>query len=213
MDYPYIDAHTHGEGDGIRLRAYSFADADVSGRFERRPYSIGIHPWQAADPRAGLWMEALNSEPCSAIGEIGLDGVCKVDMDVQRAIFIGQIDTACRRGLPVVLHVVRTFEPVMDILKAYRLRCVVLHGFVGSVQQIRRVLDRGYLVSIGPRSLGSEKTVEALRGADLDSVLMETDDSGVPVETVYRRAAEAIGVSEERLKMAVDRNYRRLIYA
>ena len=47
-----------------------------------------------------------------------------------------QLDLAERTGLPVVLHCVRAFEPLMKELQGRRLKAVIFHGFIGSPQQL-----------------------------------------------------------------------------
>ena len=212
MDYPFCDIHTHGNACcGLRLRSYSFTDADFDSRVSQMPYSVGVHPWHADEKRAGEWIALLASEPAAAIGEIGLDYACRTDRDIQRDVFVRQLDIARKRRLAVVLHVVRAFEPVMDILKGYDdLPSVVLHGFIGSPEQARQALAKGYFLSFGERAFASPKTLAALRETPLSQLFLETDDSPVPIEEIYARAAEARGVPTEVLQRATLANYERI---
>lgn len=196
----------------MRLRSYSFADADFAGRTLHMPYSVGVHPWHASDYRAAGWIASLASEPAAAIGEIGLDYVCGVDRNVQMDVFVRQIETAEARRLPVVLHIVRAFEPVMDILKDHAgLPAVVLHGFIGSPSQAARAAERGYFLSAGMRSFRSPRTVSALGGELSRCLLLETDDGQEDISAVYARAAEALGLPQQDLMRIVYENYKRVI--
>lgn len=213
MDYPFCDIHTHGNACcGLRLRSYSFTDADFDSRVSHMPYSVGVHPWHADEKRAGEWIALLASEPAAAIGEIGLDYACRTDRDIQRDVFVRQLDIARKRRLAVVLHVVRAFEPVMDILKGYDdLPSVVLHGFIGSPEQAAVAAGRGYFLSAGMRSFLSPRTVRALAGAAESSLLLETDERAEDISAVYARAAEALDLSLPELKRIVYENYKRAI--
>lgn len=212
MTYPFCDIHTHRCSGGLRLRSYSFADADFETRALCSPYSVGVHPWQADEKMAGEWMTALASEPAAAIGEIGLDYACGVDREVQRSVFVQQLDIARSRRLPVVLHVVRAFEPVMDILKGYSdLPAVVLHGFIGSPQQAEAAVRRGYFLSVGLRSFASPRTVRAIGSVTSGCLLLETDDSDDDISRVYACAAEVLGIPMQDLTRIVFENYKRAI--
>lgn len=51
----------------------------------------------------------------------------------------------CERGLPVVLHCVKAFEPLMRELAECEPRAVIFHGFIGSPEQARRGAGQGIL--------------------------------------------------------------------
>ncbi len=212
MEYPFTDIHTHCDGSALSLRSYGFTDAGFGSRAGHAPYSVGVHPWHADDSRAGQWIASLYSEPAAAVGEIGLDYVCGVDRSVQREVFERQMDVALALKKPVVLHIVRAFEPVMDILRHYpALPAVVLHGFVGSGQQARRAVERGYFLSVGLRSLASGRTVGALREVGLRHLLLETDDSPVGIESVCERACSVLNVPQDELLRIVYDNFKSVI--
>jgi len=166
----------------------------------------GIHPWEAA----GDWTLREPSAACRAIGEIGLDYARPVDRGRQEVLLRAQLRQAERLGLPVVLHCVRAFEPLMKILDDYRLRAVIFHGFIGSSVQAAAALKRRYCLSFGERSLRSPRTVEVLRGMPGEFLFLETDDSPTPIETVYRRAAAVRACTEEELLRTVRENYERI---
>lgn len=192
MTTPWVNIHTHRfTGRGIELR------------------TAGIHPWEAATRRCdGLRAELDGAE---AIGEIGLDFACDVPRERQMDLFGAQLALAEELGMPVVLHCVRAFEPTMRELAAHRLlRAVIFHGFVGSPQQARLALARGFCLSFGERTFSSPRTVEALRATPLGQLFVETDESPTPVEQIYARVAEAKGVSVETLREAAWENYKRI---
>lgn len=185
----YVDIHTHHP----TLRHIE-------------PQAVGVHPWRAAEQR----FDELSLEGAVAIGEIGLDYACKVDRVVQERVLREQLAVAERRDLPVVLHCVRAFEPMMKILSEYDLRAVIFHGFIGSVQQVERAVSRGYYLSFGVGAFRSPKTLEALRLMPLDRLFVETDESEVGIENVYERVAQARGVELEELKYKLEENYKKI---
>ncbi len=192
MDYPYVNIHTHRPtGEGIEL-------VDV----------VGIHPWQLGDgfdPETTL--REVETAPVSAIGEIGLDYAVPGDHGEQKMIFAACLRIAEARGLPVILHCVRAFEPAMEILAGFRLPAVIFHGFTGSREQATRAVRSGYYLSLGERSLSSLKTVEALKTIPLDKLFLETDDAPVTIAGIYARTAEILAIPLPQLKEQLHNNY------
>lgn len=87
---------------------------------------------------------------------------------------------------------------------------MIFHGFIGSPEQARQALAKGYCLSFGERTFASPKALAALRGTPLSQLFLETDDSPVPIAEIYARAAEAKGVPEEVLQRAILDNYKRI---
>ena len=167
------------------------------------PMAAGIHPWRAESE----CLESILFDNFVAIGEIGLDFVCKVDRSVQEDVFRTQLKEAERRQLPVILHCVKAFEPMMKILSEYALPAVIFHGFIGSIQQAQRAIDKGYFLSFSPSSLRSPRTVEVLRNIPTNRFFVETDDSREAIEDMYLRVAHERGISVESLQKEIENNY------
>ena len=105
---------------------------------------------------------------------------------------------------------VQAFEPVMLELAAREPRAVIFHGFIGSPEQARRALEKGYYLSFGVRTFSSPKTLEALRETPPGQLFLETDDSDTGIEEVYAHAAAVRGTTVEALKRATTENYERI---
>ena len=190
METPFVNIHTHRPtGHGIE------------------PASVGIHPWEAAEGDLATVREHVG--PAQIVGEIGLDYL-RPDREAQLRIFEGQLRLAEAAGKPVVLHCVKAFEETMRLLKQFRLRAVIFHGFIGSPEQARRALEKGYYLSFGVRTFSSPKTLEALRETPPGQLFLETDDSDTGIEEVYAHAAAVRGTTVEALKRATTENYERI---
>ena len=136
--------------------------------------------------------------------------MCGVAREAQTAALRAQLRLARERGLPVVLHCVRAFEPLMRELAACPPPAAIFHGFIGSPEQARQAVAKGYYLSFGERTFASRKTLEALREVPSDRLFFETDDSPAAIETIYARAAEVRRTTVEELRRATAENYRRL---
>lgn len=184
-----IDIHTHRPTEAVTIR------------------TVGVHPWHAAECSLPS-VETI--EAADAVGEIGLDKACGVDFEMQRALFVKQLELAERFEKPVVLHCVRAFEEVMTLLEKHTLRAVLFHGFIGSREQAERAVKKGYYISFGARTEGSNKTIEALRETPLERLFVETDDADTTIEAMYQTIARLRGVEVEELEEATAENYKRI---
>ena len=191
MTIPYVNIHTHRPADReIVLR------------------TAGIHPWDADKEEVASILPQLDR--VQAVGEIGLDRVRGAAWERQLLLFREQLRLAREHRLPVVLHCVRAFEAVMRELAECEPRAAIFHGFIGSPEQAREALARGYYLSFGQRTFASPKTVEALRATPPTQLFLETDESPVPIGTIYVRAAEVRGETVRELQRATLENYEHL---
>ena len=197
-------------GSGAAETAGKVAERLCGGASEAvgaRTAGNGVTGVQHVEAGAGCVQGAADVQ---AIGETGLDFARAVPRDVQFAALRAQLALARRTGLPVVLHCVRAFEPLMRELAVCEPRAVIFHGFIGSPEQGRQALGRGYFLSFGERAFASPKTLRTLHETPLGQLFFETDDAEVSIEEIYARAAEALGRPVEELQRATLENYKRL---
>lgn len=189
MLHTYVNIHTH----------YPSEEAIC-------PSQAGIHPWHAGE--RSIDIEAMRR--ADMIGEIGLDYVAQVDRSVQDSVFREQLAIAEELGKPVVLHCVKAFEPMMNILAGYDLHGAVFHGFIGSPEQAAAAVGKGYYLSFGQRTFRSPRTVRALREAPADRIFCETDDDQVAIGEIYSRVAGLRQTSVGELALQIIDNYEKL---
>jgi TatD DNase family protein len=151
--------------------------------------SIGVHPQDASTWREPLLDEfrqmiRANPDKIRAIGEIGLDYHYEFSpRDVQREVFIKQIDLAIDCGLPVIVHDREAhgdcLEIVQSFAKAGRLPAMpgVFHCYSGSYEMAKLLLGIGFYISFaGPITFkNAHRAVELLPQIPLDRLLIETD--------------------------------------
>ena len=145
---------------------------------------VGIHPEEAreltADDDAQLakWAE---DEKVVCIGEIGLDYYWVKDeptRELQRKIFIHQLDLARQLHLPVCIHDRDAHADTPAILKKEGQGIpTVLHCYSGSVEMAREFLKLGcYLGTDGPLTFkNASKLLNVIRDMPLGRLLVETD--------------------------------------
>ena len=182
----YIDIHTHH-----------------STTSHPSPQGVGVHPWRAE--KESVDDDALAS--ATLIGEIGLDYARDVNCEAQEEVLCHQLSIAEQHNKVVVLHCVRAFEPMMKILERYHLRAVIFHGFIGSAEQAKRAVERGYYISFGEGAFRSPKTLKAMRSVPLSHIFAETDEADISIEEIYTRIAAERGIEVEELQNAIENNY------
>ncbi len=217
---PYVDFHTHcRRGDALEilnidpLNEESFVLAVECGL----PFSVGMHPWRTAEntERLNEAFERMDrvaqNGQAMAIGECGLDWSVDVDRRLQTEVFERQLELAKQCNLPVILHCVRAFEDVMSRLVRAKAERAVFHSFIGSTEQVARVVSKGYFCSFSPRSLASARTCEVIRRITPSALLIERDECECPIDEVYSAVAALRGCSIGELREIVFDNYKRLI--
>ena len=144
--------------------------------------AYGVHPWHARDLPPD-WVDTLEARldgsPVSVLGEIGLDGLRNdVPADIQERVLIQQLELAEQTSRPVILHGARAWGRLVDVLKphAKRLPGFVVHGFGGSSEILKRILNLGGYVSFA----GSVCNPQA---ANIRAVAREIPGSQILVET------------------------------
>ncbi len=145
--------------------------------------AFGVHPWHARHLPAD-WFETLESyldlSPVAVIGEIGLDGVLDgVPIELQEQVLVRQLELAERVRRPVVLHGARIWGRLVDVLKPYarRMPGFVVHGFGGSGEILKQILNMGGYVSLAGSVCNpkAEKIRAAAREIPDSQILIETD--------------------------------------
>lgn len=165
--------------------------------------------------------------PIVAIGEIGLDYHWMYGTkDIQQALCTQQIEFADKLGLPVILHVRDAHADMHSLLQRKTpIKGGVIHCFSGSVEDAKRYVDLGLLVSFSGSITfkNAAELRECAAGLPSTSILAETDSPylnpvplrGKPnnpsrVAAVYETIAEARKTDIQELIEVVKRNFIRL---
>ncbi|CAG9294902.1 TatD family hydrolase [Celerinatantimonas diazotrophica] len=146
--------------------------------------TVGCHPHQAElfdNDSLSIISELINSEKVVAVGECGLDYNRNYSpRDVQRQVFISQLDLAATLRKPVLLHERDAYDEFMAILepRLTALPAAVLHCFTGSEQSLERYLEAGLYIGI-TGWICDERRGKALRELvkliPADRLFLETD--------------------------------------
>lgn len=209
-----IDIHTHNnkaEPDVFRLYSTSDWKSVLNTRFvscQGVGLSLGVHPWDAfslKDVDKEAISRVLHLSEVMMVGEIGLDKVCHVPLNVQQSMFQFQLEVADSSKKPVVLHVVKAMAEVLAMRKTVKnIPAWILHGFRGGQQEAAQYLSAGFHLSFG-----KYHNETSLRLCPADRLFLETDENG-DIQTLYEVAASVRGISFEALESSIEQNFRTL---
>lgn len=203
----FINIHTHRPVPGEKCIYNLYRDFEkcVAPGF----YSLGIHPWYIAKD----WEKQLQdlrtyagSAKVLAIGETGLDKNCDTSWELQERMFRVQISLAMELGKPLVIHSVKAFAELQQILKGENVSVpVVFHGFNRKADLAIALTRQGYYLSFG-KALGKELVQEALRAVPPGQVLLETDDAEITIAGIYKMAGEVLSIDADSLSLQLQKN-------
>lgn len=170
--------------------------------------SYGLHPWHVGNA-SPQWRQtlvtALDASPLVAIGEIGLDrwildrakpddprltGLRRAPLDEQLDAFIWQLELAAARNLPVTIHCLDAWGPLLAALRSAPRpsRGFLLHAYGGSAELARDFAELGAYFSFNGYFLGERQAAKraVFEKIPLDRLLAETDAPAMPLPTSHR---------------------------
>lgn len=163
-------------------------------------YALGIHPLfadraEVADlERLRAALQAHRDDPrLVAVGEIGLDHfVPGLDRQRQQQFYTAQLKIARDAALPVILHVRRSADSLLQGLRRIDVAGGIAHAFNGSDVQARQFLALGFGLGFGG-ALTFERALQIralAAGLPQTALVLETDAPDIPPQWLYRTAAE-----------------------
>jgi TatD DNase family protein len=163
---------------------------ELAERYDFIYATLGIHPHEAriADEAAYQNMERLARHPkVIAWGEIGLDYFYDHSLrDVQKEVFIRQMELAAVAKLPIVIHCrpsdgsENAWDDCLGLMQehwAAKGLGGILHCFTGNLSQAKRALDMGFMISFAGNLTfpKAQQIRDAAIEIPLERVLIETD--------------------------------------
>jgi TatD DNase family protein len=151
--------------------------------------AIGLHPMfleQHKESDLGLLEQTIEQTRPIAIGEIGLDARdSELDMDKQLFYFKQQLCVAQKKELPVILHILKSHDQALKILRNNPVCGGTVHAFNGSLQQAEQYIELGFKLGFGGMLTyeRSSKLRKLATELPLGSIVLETD---APDMTVFQ---------------------------
>ncbi len=193
--------------------------------------TVGISPNDIPQKEDELWKELeiienflnLNNKKIVAIGEIGLDYYWnKENKDIQKTLFIKQIELANKYDYPIVIH---TREAVMDTIEILKNNKVIKKGIFHCCPLNRELVKEAlkldfYISFAGPITFKNSKNAEEIiQMVPNNKILIETDSpylSPEPfrgkrndprnVKYIAKKIAEVKGIGLEKVAKMTYKN-------
>lgn len=240
----FIDTHCHiseedynveslmkelGSNYVIASGASKKDNLDVLKLIEKYPNAygtIGYHPDEASSLTEDdfvLLEQQLKHKKIVGIGEIGLDYYhTKENKEIQKQVFIRQIELAKKYHLPIVIHSRDSISDTYEIVKKYcNSMKVVMHCYSGSLESAYQFTKLGVKLGIGGvlTFKNAKNLVEVVSNIDLSYLLTETDSpylTPVPyrgkqnkptyIPLIIEKIAEIKGLSVEDVQKQTFKN-------
>lgn len=208
---PFLNIHSHRPCGPHERNVYSLDAGALHQELPAHSYlSCGIHPWFISpqwEEQLGA-LEAYWLQPDTLfVGECGLDPNSPQPLSLQEEVFLRQAQWAAAHQKPMIIHCVKAFDRLIALYRQLRPAAPwVIHGFRGKPQQLQSLLGVGFRVSFGARF--NPATVQACPG---NRFFLETDDSDVAIEQVYRQVAQVRNTDVECLKKEQTENCKQLL--
>ena len=188
-----LDCHSHN------LDSHNAIISVEAQRFEPilgHIYAVGVHPWHAV----------ASHKQVVALGEAGLDRLCKVDFQLQLETFRRQVELSERIGKPMIIHCVRALDVLLMVRKQLRAQQPwVWHGFRGGVKQLRQLINCGIFPSFGEYF-----SAESVRELPLEKLLIETDCSSLSIQEIAEKVAAVRNIEPQLFAEVVADNIKNL---
>lgn len=168
-------------------------------------YSVGIHPWYLTEKNAEeqyAWLEEVVHRPgVVAIGECGLDKLRGAPLSLQQEAFKRCVVLAEQVSLPLIIHAVKCTQELICLKKELRPTLPwIIHGFRGRKEVAQEYLKHGFYLSFG-----EHYREEALRIVPFHRLFLETDESLLPIEAIYRKVAFTLDMTVEELGEKIEK--------
>jgi TatD DNase family protein len=196
--------------------------------------SIGVHPHEAKQVTSAHLeqLSVLAKHPkVIAWGEIGLDYFYDHSpRETQHTVFRRQMALAHEAKLPIIIHCRDAWPDCLQLIEeVWRPTGLggILHCFTGALQEARRGLDAGFMISFAGNSTypKTQNIRDVARDVPLDSILIETDSPFLApqpyrgkrnepayVAEVARTLASVRNLSPEEVAASTSANFRRFFH-
>lgn len=213
----FIDLHTHSVSPTAQTFIFNYDAASNLGFDETIQYqSVGIHPWSLSKLEISSALtrvkELASRRNVIAIGECGLDTLSQVSLSLQEKVLVEQLKIASQLGKPVIIHCVKAHNELIRIAKREKVSIpLVIHGFDGNLNIAQQLWKNGYYLSFGKALLRPHSNAaNILKDWPLERIFIETDDSTLPIETLYQTAGQIVNLELIEIATIIMDNFNRV---
>lgn len=213
----YIDLHTHQLKNKAIIEIANIFAQDFSETPTENLYSVGLHPWHILKVD---WNESFSNITQASkdknmlfVGECGLDRSVAIDFAKQEECFIYQAEIANAMDKPLIIHCVRAFNDLIRIKKKVKADVPwIIHGYNANKEVTVSLVKQGFYFSIGEKLLFDTRKYACLEIIPIDNLFLESDESVLPIELLYKKTAEILKITEPKLISIVWDNFNKVTH-
>jgi len=156
----------------------------LSNSYQQVKAAFGFHPEQpllSPNDEVALfdWIRS-HQDDMVAIGEVGLPYYLRQEQAIDERPYVALLERfvvlAKELDKPIVLHAVyEDAHIVCDLLEKHQLHEAHFHWFKGDEAIVKRMIERGYFISITPDCLYEEEIQQLIYDYPIDLMMVETD--------------------------------------
>ncbi len=212
----FINVHTHLAQDDNVISIQHVHAGELDKEPTKGLFSVGFHPWYIQESSWKEKLEKMRTEvkhpAVLAIGESGLDKVCKTPFSLQVDVFTAMIELSESIQKPLIIHCVRAFQEVIELHKKIQPKQHwIIHGFNRNQNIASSLLDQRILLSFGGNLLKSESSIfEVLKNIPSNEFFLESDSKEIGMDELYLKAAIIRNENLEVLKENLFINFKRV---
>ena len=211
----YIDIHNHGatQSSGhFQVEALMTHEKMIPDSEPGLAYSIGIHPWfltvENFEQQISLVRQYAEHQNIIALGEAGFDRIKGPDAKLQKTAFEEQVRIAEKVEKPVVVHCVRAWDELLSANRKLRPKTPwLIHGFRGKKELAMQLISKGMYLSFWFDFILKPESTPLIKSLPKEKIFLETDGSGVDIETLYEKVATDLQLSADELKATIFSNF------
>ena len=141
--------------------------------------ALGFYPIEMleySDEDIDKELKWISKQKPIALSEIGIDyHYDKTHHDKQKQNLMKFIKLSEKMKVPMIVHSRDAEQDVIDLLQSSNCKKVVMHCFSGTIDQLKKIYDNGWYISI-PTSICLRKSFrKILKNIPLERVFTETD--------------------------------------
>ncbi len=207
----------------------SVVNQQLAQRYEDVYFTVGVHPHDAKTYTQEIedyfFATVKEDAKCVALGEIGLDYYYDLsDREVQKAVFVRQLDLAHSLHIPVAIHLRDAYGDMTRLLKDNKSKLqdgVILHCYSGSKELVKEFAKYDMFYSFGG-AITFKNAVDkpdVVRAVPRDRLMLETDcpymtpvphrgKTNIPsyVNLVADKVAEILGLDRKEVEELTTNN-------
>ena len=212
-DYDDVKEIINHMGNNIMIcsgadKENNFSTIKLISEYDNIYGTIGFHPDEVENYDLKYIEDNINNPKIVGIGEIGLDYYHDTDKELQKELFIKQLDLARKYNKPVVIHSRDAAEDTFNILENYKDLKIVLHCYGYSLDMAKKFLKLGCKFGIGGvlTFKNGKKLVEVVENIGIENMLLETDSPYLTPEPYRGSKNEPYNITFVAAKIAELKN-------